>query len=76
MTENAVEVLPETTVAEVVEIVVREACLIIRVPGQEAETENVIEEIETEIDIPLAKIKMNLVSVLVVQLLVVAYKVT
>ena len=76
MTENAVEVLPETTVAEVVEIVVREACLIIRDPGQQAETENVIEEIETEIDIPLAKIKMNLVSVLVVQLLVVAYKVT
>ena len=74
MTENAAEVLPETTVAEVVEIV-REACLIIPVPGQEAETENVIEEIETEIDIPLVKIKMNLVSVLVVQLLVVAYKV-
>lgn len=73
MTENDAAELPEMMVAEVVEVVDKEAPPII--PAQELEIETVKEkETVTEIE-QLAKIKTIIVNVHVVRLLEVAHKI-
>ena len=73
MTENDAAELPEMMVAEVVEVVDKEAPPII--PAQELEIETVKEkETVTEIEL-LAKIKTIIVNVHVVRLLEVAHKI-
>ena len=73
MTENDAAELPEMMVAEVVEVVDKEAPPII--PAQELEIETVKEkETVTEIE-QLAKIKTIIVNVHVVRLLEVVHKI-